>query len=239
MKSVKEVSELTGVSIRTLHHYDSIGLLSPAKVTKAGYRLYDEMSLERLHMILLFRELQFPLKEIKEILDSPDFDYEAAMRQQIQLLELQQQHIQKLIVLAKEIQRKGVNSMSFDVFRNRELEQYKKEAKKRWGSTNAYQEYEQKEKNRKNENDTANDFMELFAQAGALKTCKPEDEVVQKKVAEIQKFITDNYYTCTKEILKGLGSMYIGDERFKKNIDQVGGEGTAEFVKLAIDKYCE
>ena len=88
MKTVKEVSNLTGVSIRTLHHYDKIGLLNPAKVTDAGYRLYDDASLCRLHAILLLRELQFPLKDIKQILDAPGFDTMEALEQQIELLEL-------------------------------------------------------------------------------------------------------------------------------------------------------
>ena len=78
MKTVKEVSRLTGVSVRTLHHYDAIGLLKPAKVTEAGYRLYDDAALGRLQTILLFRELQFPLKEIREMLDAADFDPIAA-----------------------------------------------------------------------------------------------------------------------------------------------------------------
>ena len=87
MKTVNEVSKLTGVSVRTLHHYDAIGLLKPTQVTAAGYRLYDDTALARLQTILLFRELQFPLKEIKSILDSPDFDREQALQQQIGLLE--------------------------------------------------------------------------------------------------------------------------------------------------------
>ena len=93
MKTVKEVSLLTGVSVRALHHYDAIGLLKPAKVTEAGYRLYDTASLERLQQILLFRELEFPLKEIKAILESPDFDRNKALEQQISLLELKKEHL--------------------------------------------------------------------------------------------------------------------------------------------------
>ena len=89
MKTVKQVSELTGVSVRTLHHYDEIGLLKPAQVTEAGYRLYDDVSLQRLHAIMLLKELQFPLKEIRNILDSPGFDPMQALQQQIELLELQ------------------------------------------------------------------------------------------------------------------------------------------------------
>lgn len=97
MRTVKEVSKLTGISVRALHHYDAIGLLCPAKVTDAGYRLYDEAALRRLQNILLFRELQFPLKEIKAILDSPEFKPEEALEQQITLLELRRKHIDQLI----------------------------------------------------------------------------------------------------------------------------------------------
>ena len=101
MMTVHEVSELTGVSVRALHHYDQLGLLKPAEVTEAGYRLYDEGSLTRLQRILLFRELQFPLKDIGAILDSPTFDRNRALDQQIQLLELRKEHLENLIDLAK------------------------------------------------------------------------------------------------------------------------------------------
>ena len=86
MRTVKEVSRITGVSVRTLHYYDAIGLLKPTKVTEAGYRMYDDTALSRLQNILLFRELQFPLKEIKVILDSHGFSQEEAIAQQIKLL---------------------------------------------------------------------------------------------------------------------------------------------------------
>lgn len=92
MRTVNEVSKLTGVSIRTLHYYDTIGLLKPTDVTESGYRLYDDIALERLQSILLFRELGFPLKEIKVILDSPDFDRSKALEQQITLLEMKREH---------------------------------------------------------------------------------------------------------------------------------------------------
>ena len=108
MRTVKEVSKITGVSVRTLHHYDAIGLLKPTEVTKAGYRMYDDTALSRLQSILLFRELQFPLKEIKMILDSPGFDLSEAIAQQIGLLELQYKHIGELITFAREIQNDGI-----------------------------------------------------------------------------------------------------------------------------------
>lgn len=239
-KTVKEVSKLTGVSVRTLHHYDAIGLLKPTKVTEAGYRLYDDTALSRLQSILLFRELQFPLKEIKEILDSPGFDPAEAVAQQIELLELQYKHIGELISFARELQNRGVKMMNFDVFNKEEIEKYKAEAKEKWGSTKAYQEYEKKSA-ASNEHDygkLANELMTMFSEIGALKQLNPHDEAVQEKVTALQNFITEHYYECTDEILSGLGEMYVCDERFKKNIDKAGGEGTAEFVRQAIGVHC-
>ena len=133
MRTVKEVSKITGVSVRTLHHYDAIGLLKPSKVTEAGYRMYDDTALSRLQNILLFRELQFPLKEIKAILDSPDFDPSEAIAQQIRLLELQYKHLGELLAFAREIQSKGVTNMDFDVFDKNEIEKYKAEVMAKWG----------------------------------------------------------------------------------------------------------
>lgn len=100
--TIHEVSKLAGVSVRTLHHYDAIGLLPPTALTEAGYRLYDDTALARLQSILLFRELEFPLKDIKRILDDPNFDQAAALADQIKLLELQQARLGRLITLARE-----------------------------------------------------------------------------------------------------------------------------------------
>lgn len=239
MRTVREVSKLTGVSVRTLHHYDAIGLLKPTMVTEANYRLYDDTALERLQAILLFRELQFPLKEIKGILDNPAFDSAEALDQQIKLLELQKKHIEDLISFAHEIKEKGVKKMEFDAFDKTEIDQYAAEVKERWGNTKAYGEWQQKAKGKTKQElkETEERFLALFAQIGSLKNHSPEEEIVIKKVREIQNFITENYYTCTDEIFKGLGEMYAADERMKKNIDQAGGEGTAEFVKQVISKY--
>lgn len=239
MRTVKEVSKLTGVSVRTLHYYDAIGLLKPAKVTEAGYRMYDDAALSRLQNILLFRELQFPLREIRDILDRPDFDPSEAIAQQIRLLELQYRRIGALISYAREIQEKGVTAMKFDVFDKSEIEQYKAEARERWGNTAAYQECEQKNAARKESDQErlAKEMMAIFSDIGALRHREPADEAVQEKVAALQQFITEHYYTCTDEILRGLGEMYTADERFRKNIDRAGGEGTAAFVRRAIAAY--
>lgn len=240
MRTVKEVSKITGVSVRTLHHYDAIGLLKPTKVTEAGYRLYDDTALSRLQNILLFRELQFPLKEIKVILDSPDFDQSEAIAQQIRLLELQYKHIGELIAFAREIQNKGVTAMNFDVFDKNEMEKYKAEVRAKWGGTKAYQEYKQKDiaRNEDHNGKIADELMTMFSELGGLKHSTPDSDEVQEKISALQRFITDNYYVCTNEILSGLGKMYTCDERFKKNIDRAGGDGTAEFVSQAISVYC-
>ena len=234
MKTVMEVSRLTGVSVRALHHYDAIGLLKPSKVTEAGYRLYDNNALRRLQAILLFRELQFPLKEIKNILDSPVFDPDEALRQQIHLLELQKQRLEDLIHLAHDIQTKGFDTMNFHAFDKTKQEQYAEEVRTRWGQTEAYQEYKQR-----GSAGNGDALMALFADLGKLRQLPPESPEVQAGVKAIQDHITVNYYTCTKEIFAGLGQMYVQDERFRKNIDAAGGAGTAEFAAKAIELYCK
>ena len=241
MRTVKEVSRITGVSVRTLHYYDAIGLLKPTKVTEAGYRMYDDTALSRLQNILLFRELQFPLKEIKVILDGPSFSQEEAIARQIKLLELQYKHIGELISFAREIQTKGVRTMNFEVFNTNEIEQYKEEVKAKWGHSKAYREYEQRASSQSEHNydKFADEIMSLFTKLGALKQFPPTDKAVQEKVAVLQSYINENFYTCNNEILKELGEMYVCDERFKKNIDHFGGEGTAEFVRQAISVYCD
>lgn len=241
MRTVKDVSKLTGVSVRTLHYYDAIGLLTPTKVTDAGYRMYDDTALSRLQSILLFRELQFPLKEIKEFLDSPDFNQEETIAQQIKLLELQYKHIGELISFAREIQTKGVKTMNFEVFDTNEIEQYKAEVKSKWGNSKAYQEYEQRVVSHSEHNDSkfVNEIMSLFTDLGAMKQLPPTDKAVQEKIAALQAYINENFYTCSNDILKELSEMYVCDDRFKKNIDRFGGEGTAKFVKEAIFVYCE
>ena len=239
MKTVSEVSRLTGISVRTLHHYDAIGLLHPAAVTKAGYRMYDDAALCRLQSILLFRELKFPLKEIKTMLDSPAFDPSEALAQQIHLLELQRRHIDELISFAREIQEKGVKPMAFHAFDNKDLEQYKAEVKERWGETRAYQEYEQKQRDGQDFAAGTAQLMGAFAKLGSMKELTPDNPQVQEQVGVLQRVITENFYTCTPEILSGLGEMYTADERFRENIDRAGGEGTAEFARRAIAAYCK
>ena len=130
--------------------------------------------------------------------------------------------------------------MNFDVFDKSEIEKYEEEVKAKWGNTKAYQEYQQKDiaRNGGSYSKIANELLTIFSELGGLKHLTPNSDEVQKKISELQKFITDNYYVCTNEILSGLSEMYVCDKRFKNNIDKAGGDGTADFVRQAIAVYC-
>ena len=236
MMTVHEVSKISGVSIRALHHYDRIGLLLATEVTQAGYRLYDEAALERLQHILLFKALEFSLKDIKEILDSPDFDRSKALEQQIHLLEMRKEHLQNLIDLARGIKAIGVKHMSFEAFDTRKIDEYAAQAKASWGTTDAYKEYEQKAVGRTKEaQQKLNvEMMNIFAEFGKIKELSPESEEAIALAKKLQDHITEHYYTCTDKILLGLGVMYAGGGDLTTNIDKVGGEGTAVFACEAI-----
>ena len=241
MKTVKEVSQFSGVSVRTLHHYDTIGLLKPTRVTEAGYRLYDEAALQRLQHILLLRQLQFSLKEIRQILDAPGFDPIQALTQQIHLLELQRNHLDNLISHARQIQKTGVIIMDFSAFQTTEMDRYAAEAKAKWGKTEAYKEFEQKTagKTPAQMRSTGDALMDIFAEIGAIRHLSPASEEAQALIAKLQGFITANYYNCTKQILYGLGQMYIAGNSMTENIDRAGGQGTAQFAHDAIEIYCK
>ena len=240
MMTVNEVSKLSGVSIRTLHYYDTIGLLHPTEVTEAGYRLYDDAALERLQQILLFRELEFPLKEIKGVLDAPNFDRNKALEQQIELLTLKKEHLENLINFARGIKMLGVKHMDFSAFDTRKIDEYSERAKEQWGKTDAYKEFEEKSKDWTEETtkDIANGLMKMFVVFGSMKEKDPADTEVQEQVKKLQDYITKHYYNCTTQILSGLGHMYNGGGEFTENIDKAGGEGTADFTAKAIEIYC-
>lgn len=240
MKTVHEVSKLAGVSIRTLQYYDKIGLLHPAKYTESGYRLYDDTALEKLQQILLFRELEFSLKDIKAIMDNPNFDRRKALEQQIALLTLKKEHLENLIDLAREIKDIGVNKMDFTAFDTSKIDEYATQAKASWGNTPEYREFEEKSKNRtaQEEQTISTQMMGIFAEFGTMLKLDPSAEKVQSQVKKLQDFITENFYNCSDEILYSLGSMYVNGGDFTENIDMTGGKGTAEFVFKAITIYC-
>ena len=241
MMTVHEVSRLTGVTIRALQYYDGIGLLPPAEVTEAGYRLYDGAALERLQQILLFRELEFPLKEIKCILESPDFDREKALEQQIALLTLKKERLEGLIDLARAVRTKGEGTMKVEAFDTKRIDEYAAQAKKSWGGTPAWREYEEKSGKRTKEEERAlgGRLMDLFAELAAVRDGGPESAAAQAWVRKLQAFLTTHYYTCTKEILRGLGAMYAAGGEMTDNIDAHAGAGTAAFAARAIEHYCK
>ena len=242
MRTVHEVSKLTGVSIRTLQYYDKIGLLHPAEYSVSGYRLYDDTALEKLQQILLFRELEFPLKDIKQIVDSPDFDKGKALEQQIALLTLKKEHIENLIDLARGIKAIGVNHlMDFEPFDTSKIDEYAAQAKASWGKTPEYKEYEEKSKGRTAKENAmlSQQMMDIFSEFGAIRTDNPSGDMAQVLVKKLQDFITEHMYTCSDEILYGLGTMYAGGGDFTTGIDKHAGKGTAEFAYQAIKAYCK
>lgn len=241
--TISETAKLSGVSVRTLHYYDEIGLLTPSEIiSDTGYRYYDGASLARLQQILFYKELDFPLKEIVRLMNASDYNREEALRKQRELLQLKRKRLTKLISLL-DANLKGDETMGFDKFDTTEIdnarEKYATEAADKWGHTDAYAQSRDKTAKYSSEdwkrmNEQMDDLLRQFAQhlgedAGS--------EAVQKLVAQWQQYITDTSYDCTREILSGLGQMYIADQRFTQNMDKFG-QGTAKLISEAIAIYC-
>ena len=238
---ISDVAKLTGVTVRTLHYYDEIGLLKPSEVTDAGYRLYNDADLEVLQQILFFRELDFPLEDIRKIMQNPAYEKESALRKQRELLLQKRSRIERLIALVDKTL-KGERDMSFRQFDTTEIEETKKkyaaEAKQRWGDTAAYAEYEKKTARTSDAQQRMLDGegAMILSEFGRNRSLAPDSAQAQALVKRWQDYITSGYYTCTKEILSCLGQMYVGDARFTQYIDQYG-EGTAAFMAAAIEIY--
>ena len=238
LMNIGEVSALSHVSIRTLRHYDKIGLLRPTCITEAGYRQYDEAALQRLHTILLFRELEFSLTDIQRIIDAPDFDPSDALERQITLLTMRREHINNLILLARGLKAKGMKHMDFSAFDTRKIDDYAAQAKAAWGKTDAWKEYESRGKSAEDDKQSGEKLMALFTEFGKHRNIDPASAEAKTMVQQLQDFITANFYTCTVPVLRGLADMYDGGGDFTRNIDKAGGEGTAAFVAAAIRIYC-
>ena len=211
-------------------------MLKPAFVDRTtGYRYYDNTSLLRMQEILFYRELDFSLKRSGEILSSPHYDKTAALQEQKHLLILKKERLERLISAIDGASR-GENVMN--AFDKTKIEGYKQEAKARWGDTAAYAQYTEKVAG-KNERDLFASMESVLAEFSACKAQGnvPSSPAAQELVEKLQNYISSNFYTCTKEILAGLGQMYTADERFKTNIDK-HGEGTAVFIANAIACYC-
>lgn len=238
---ISDVARLTGITVRTLHYYDEIGLLKPSEVTQAGYRVYNDTDLEVLQQILFFRELDFSLEDIRKIMQNPAYEKESALRKQKELLLQKRSRLDSLIALVDKTL-KGEQDMSFRQFDTAKIEETKKkyaeEAKQRWGDTSAYAEYEKKSRSYSDaqQNMLDGEGAGILSEFGQNRSLAPDSAQAQALVKKWQAYITSHYYTCTKEILSCLGQMYVGDARFTQHIDQYGA-GTAAFMAAAIEIY--
>jgi len=231
--TIGEISRLTGVTIRTLRHYDRIGLLPPATVTEARYRLYDQSSLERLHTILLLRETGLPLESIRRLLNNPSASPDRLLALQETLLTMQRTHIDQLLALTRELQQKGMTHMDFSAFDNRRADDLAAQAEAAWGSTPAWQEYASRPRKKGDNERSGRELMELIGDFGRNRPASPEAPEAAAFVRKLRVFITERFYTCTDEVLLGLADVYETPD-FRKNIDRAGGEGTADFLAAAI-----
>lgn len=239
MKTIKAVADGNGISVRTLQYYDKINLLKPSEYTESGYRLYSKTDVQKLQQILLFRELQIPLAEIKQIMDSPEFDENKAIEEQVQLLIEKKERLENLIDFAQGLKLLGWKYMDFSEFDSKKIDEYAKQAKENWGQTDLYKEFEEKQKKQGPAAMKRAGFllMDIFTLFGEQKDKDPKSDSVQALVKKLQEFINENFYTCSDTTLLSLGKMYSSGGEFTTNIDAVAGEGTANFVYNAIEYF--
>ena len=241
--TVKAVAELAGISVRTLHHYDEIGLLKPAQVSASGYRLYTEGDLERLQQVLFFKELGFGLHEIKEIIDRPGFDRKRALLEHKQLLLERQERIGRLLQSVDrtlEAMERGIRMAEKDMFNGFDQSKYEEEARQRWGHSEEYRQSAERTKKY-----TKADWAQIQQESGAIyqglvsvMDRDPADPQVQEWIRQWHEQINKWFYQCSTEVFRGLGDMYVADERFTQNIDKYA-TGLAAFMKAAMHVYCD
>lgn len=237
--NIGELARISGVSVRTLRHYDSIGLLKPSSVTEAGYRLYDDEAPGRLSFILLFRELGCPLGEIRRMLLSPGFDLVATLDEEIAKLEKKRQHIENLILLARGAKIKGVAHLRFSVADFSMLDEAVARVADTWQDTPAMCELQAKDARRTEEEREAAEqgFTDLFVSFGQ----HPDDPASPEAHAMVQRlrdYITEHAYNCELPILRGLADIYDGGGEITQTIDRLAGIGTAAWLAQAVRAYC-
>ncbi|MBN2853796.1 MAG: MerR family transcriptional regulator [Clostridia bacterium] len=239
MKSIGEVAKLAGISKRTLHYYDEIGLLTPKTRSDVMYRYYDEPELLRLQQIMFLKEIGFDLKSIMKMMNDHDYDERNALINQRDLLVLKRERLNQIISLVEKTI-EGERKMSFKEFDDTAIEKYKEEAKEKYGKSDAY-----KQSVKKTSKYTKNDWENINLEAKSIYEAfynligsQVNDVKVQQLVKRWQDHITRYYYDCTREILSGLADLYVSDPRFTKNIDKYG-EGLASFMTEAIKEYCK
>ncbi|MEV8066026.1 MerR family transcriptional regulator [Streptomyces sp. NPDC085995] len=241
--SVGQVAGFAGVTVRTLHHYDEIGLLVPGGRSHAGHRRYDDADLERLQRILFYRELGFPLDEVAALLDDPDADPRAHLRRRHELLTARIDKLRRMaaaVEQAMEARRMGIDltpEERFEVFGDKDPEQYAEEAERRWGGTEAYAESQ-----RRAARYTKEDWKRIKAEvdgwgqryaAVVAAGEPPAGEAAMDLAEEHRRHIGTYYFACPYEMHRCLGEMYVADERFKAFYDSLR-PGLAEHLKDAI-----
>ncbi|MFD4633254.1 MerR family transcriptional regulator [Streptomyces sp. NPDC058284] len=241
--SVGQVAGFAGVTVRTLHHYDEIGLLVPGGRSHAGHRRYDDADLDRLQQILFYRELGFPLDEVASLLDDPDVNPREHLRRQHQLLTARIHRLQDMaaaVETAMEAKKMGINltpEEKFEVFGDHDPDQYAQEVEERWGDTEAYRESQRKSASYTKEDwKRINDeFNAVHARVGdLLARGVPADSTEAMDVAEEHRlFISANHYTCSREMHTCLGEMYVSDERFTAFYEAIR-PGLAVYLRDAI-----
>ena len=242
-RTVGTVARLAGVTVRTLHHYDEIGLLTPGGRSDAGYRRYDEADLERLQRILFYRELGFGLDDIRTVMTDGGADASAHLRRQHAMLRDRIRRLERMaaaVEKALEARTMGINltpEERFDVFGDFDPAEHAAEVEERWGGTDAY-----RESQRRVSRYTKADWDRLKADAAAATTAmvnamqagKPADSVEAMDGAEAhRRQISDWFYDCTSEIHVGLAEMYIADPRFTATYEKIA-PGLAQYVHDAI-----
>jgi len=249
MYKVKEIADMAGVSVRTLHHYDRIGLLNPREIRENGYRYYSEENVIELQQILFLKELDFSLDTIKEMMSDSRFRGVGALTKQRKLLKIKRDRLDRIIrtldetIDSRKVGRAMDKQNMFRAFDMKEIEEhqarYADEIKEKWGQTEAY-----RESGHKTSQYSAGDWAEIkgeaddiFQSLAAAMKLSPSDIVVQKLVGQWQNHISGRYYKCSREMLAQLGESYVDDERFTRNIDKYGA-GLAEFFRDAIRVYC-
>ncbi|MFF5982800.1 MerR family transcriptional regulator [Streptomyces olindensis] len=241
--SVGQVAGFAGVTVRTLHHYDAIGLLVPSERSHAGHRRYGDADLDRLQQILFYRELGFPLDEVAVLLDDPEADPRAHLRRQHDLLTARIERLTKMAAAvehAMEAREMGINltpEEKFEVFGDKDPEQYADEAEARWGGTDQYAESQRRVARYTKEDwqriqDQSADWGERY---GALMAAgePPAGEAAMALAEEHRQHICTWYYECSYDIHRGLGEMYVSDERFKAFYESMR-PGLAEHLRDAI-----
>ncbi|MBL1085638.1 MerR family transcriptional regulator [Streptomyces actinomycinicus] len=241
--SVGQVAGFAGITVRTLHHYDEIGLLVPGERTHAGHRRYTDADLDRLQQILFYRELGFPLDEVAVLLDDPAADPRAHLRRQHRLLTVRIEQLQKMAAAvehAMEAQKMGIDltpEEKFEVFGDHDPEQYADEIRERWGDTEAYRQSQHRTASYTKEDwKRINGEMDAIHRrmAGLLAEGVPADSEAAMDVAEDhRRFIAGAYYDCSHEMHTCLGEMYVADERFTATYEAVRA-GLAVYMRDAI-----